>query len=73
MKNKPLFQKKECTVNRGGSGQRRWIGTEEVYWDDGIDPGETFSVSLPARALCTDSPPLSRSTLVDSIKFCFKF
>ena len=59
MKYKSFFQKKECTVNQGGLGQRRWIGTEEVYRVDGLEPRETFSLSPPARAPSTKLPPLS--------------
>ena len=45
MKYNLFFQKKECT-DKGGPGQRRWIGTEEVYRDAGLEPGETFCLCV---------------------------
>ena len=48
------------TVNLGGSGQRRRIETPGSSRERDI-----VSVSLPARAPCFDTPPLSRATPVD--------
>ena len=74
MKYNPFFKKKECTDNKGGSGQRRWISTE-MYRDAGLEPGETFCLCLSRlkprfliHLLCPDSPRLSWSTLVDGSK-----
>ena len=47
--------------------QMGWIGTVEVNWDVGIDPGETFCLCLLAWAPCPDSPPQSRSTPSDGV------
>ena len=66
MKYKPFLQMKECTVNQGGLGQRRWIGTEEAYRDDGLEPGEKFCLRLswleprvPIHLLYPDPPRLT--------------
>ena len=49
-----------CTVNRGGLGQRRWIGTRGSSRERHRD-----KMSLLAQARRPDSPPLSQSTPSD--------
>ena len=39
----------------------RWIGTVEVNWDAGLEPGKMFCLCVsPGLNLCPDLPPMSR-------------